>query len=162
MKNFFVIAFDGVGIGELPDAAKYRDEGSNTLHNIALAIGGLNLPTLQSLGLGNIEPIKGVRNVSNPASSFGKMAEISQGKDSTTGHWELAGIHVRTDFTYFPNGFDDEIVIRFLKETGCKGILGNKPASGTEIINELGEKHLNARFPDCLYFGRFCFPDSST
>ncbi|MCC7093345.1 MAG: phosphopentomutase, partial [Ignavibacteriaceae bacterium] len=71
MKNFFVIVLDGVGIGELPDAAKYRDEGSNTLHNIALAIGGLNLPTLQSLGLGNIEPIKGVRNVSNPASSFG-------------------------------------------------------------------------------------------
>lgn len=147
MKNFFIIVLDGVGIGELPDAAKYRDEGSNTLHNIALAIGGLNLPTLQSLGLGNIEPIKGVRNVSNPASSFGKMAEISQGKDSTTGHWELAGIHVRTDFTYFPNGFDDEIVSRFLKETGCKGILGNKPASGTEIINELGEKHLSTGFP---------------
>ena len=147
MKNFFVIVLDGVGIGELPDAGKYNDEGSNTLCNTAKAVGGLKLPNLESLGLGNIEPIVGINKVTNPQASFGKMAELSEGKDSTTGHWELAGLHVTTDFSYFPNGFDSEIVSSFLKETGCKGILGNKPASGTEIIDELGKEHLETGYP---------------
>lgn len=147
MKNVFVIVLDGVGIGELPDAHKYKDVGSNTLCNIANAIGGLHLPNLESLGLGNIESIKGIHKVSQPTASFGKMAEISEGKDSTTGHWELAGLHVKTNFSYFPDGFDPEIINKFLKETGCKGILGNKPASGTEIIKELGEEHLKNGFP---------------
>ena len=147
MKNFFVIVLDGVGIGELPDAYRYNDEGSNTLCNIAKAVSGLKLPNLESLGLGNIESIAGVNKVSNPKASFGKMTELSEGKDSTTGHWELAGLHVTTDFSYFPNGFDAEIVSKFLKETGCKGILGNKPASGTEIINELGKEHLETGYP---------------
>ncbi len=105
MKNFFVIVLDGVGIGELPDANKYKDEGSNTLANLADAVGGLKLPNLQALGLGNIEPIQGIDQVTIPLASFGKMSEISEGKDSTTGHWELAGLHVRTDFSYFPDGF---------------------------------------------------------
>ena len=147
MKNFFIIVLDGVGIGELPDAGKYNDEGSNTLCNIASAVRGLNLPNLESLGLGNIEPIQGIKKVTNPQASFGKMAELSEGKDSTTGHWELAGLHVKTDFSYFPKGFNQEIVSKFLQETGCKGILGNKPASGTEIITELGKQHLETGYP---------------
>lgn len=147
MKNFFVIVLDGVGIGELPDAGKYNDEGSNTLSNIARTVGGLKLPNLESMGIGNIEPIEGIKKIANPLASFGKMTEISQGKDSTTGHWELAGLHVTTDFSYFPNGFSSDIVNRFMKETGCKGILGNKPASGTEIIDELGTQHLETGFP---------------
>jgi len=147
MKNFFVIILDGVGIGELPDAGRYNDEGSNTLCNTARAVGGLKLPNLETLGLGNIEPIVGINKVTNPQASFGKMTELSEGKDSTTGHWELAGLHVTTDFSYFPNGFDSEIVGSFLKETGCKGILGNKPASGTEIIDELGKQHLETGYP---------------
>jgi phosphopentomutase len=147
MKNFFVIVLDGVGIGELPDAYKYNDQGSNTLANIAEATGGLNLANLEMLGLGNIEPIKGIEKASQPLASFGKMAEVSQGKDSTTGHWELAGLNVKTEFTYFPNGFGDEIVQKFLSETGCKGILGNKPASGTEIIEEYGKKHIETGYP---------------
>ena len=147
MKNFFVIVLDGVGIGELPDAKKYNDEWSNTLCNMAKAVGGLKLPNLELLGLGNIEPIRGINQVKNPQASFGKMAEISEGKDSTTGHWELAGLHVKTDFSYFRNGFNSEIVQKFLTETGCKGVLGNKPASGTEIIKELGEQHVETGFP---------------
>jgi len=147
MKNFFVIVLDGVGIGELPDADKYNDEGSNTLCNIARAVGGLKLPNLESHGLGNVEPIIGINKVFNPQASFGKLAELSEGKDSTTGHWELAGLHVKIDFSYFPNGFNEEIVSKFLKETGCGGILGNKPASGTEIIDELGKEHLETGYP---------------
>jgi phosphopentomutase len=147
MKNFFVIVLDGVGIGELPDAGNYNDEGSNTLCNIAKSVGGLHLPSLESLGLGNIEPVKGLREIQSPKASFGKMAELSLGKDSTTGHWELSGIHVKTDFSYFPDGFQSNIVDKFLKETGCNGILGNKPASGTVIIDELGEEHIKTGFP---------------
>jgi len=147
MKNFFVIVLDGVGIGELPDAEKYNDEGSNTLKNIAVAIGGLKLQNLEAFGLGNIESIEGINKTLVPLASFGKMAELSNGKDSTTGHWELAGLHVKTDFTYFPDGFDDDIIKRFLFETGCKGILGNEAASGTEIIKEYGEEHIKTGFP---------------
>ena len=99
MKNFFVIVLDGIGIGELPDAQEYNDEGSNTLCNIAKTIGGLNLPNLEKFGLGNIQFIKGIANIPHPKASFGKMAEISKGKDSTTGHWELAGLHEKTVFT---------------------------------------------------------------
>jgi phosphopentomutase len=147
MHNFFVIVLDGVGIGELPDAANYNDSGSNTLCNIAKQIGGLNLPNLEKLGLGNIKNISGINKIKNPLASYGKMAEISKGKDSTTGHWELAGLFVDTDFSYFPNGFNKEIIDKFLKETGCKGILGNKAASGTEIIKELGQQHIQTGFP---------------
>ena len=147
MHNFFVIVLDGVGIGELPDAANYNDSGSNTLCNIAKQIGGLNLPNLEKLGLGNIKNISGINKIENPLASYGKMAEISKGKDSTTGHWELAGLFVDTDFSYFPNGFNKEIIDKFLKETGCKGILGNKAASGTEIIKELGQQHIQTGFP---------------
>jgi len=147
MNNFFLIVLDGVGIGELPDAVNYNDAGSNTLVNIARVTGGLNLPYFEKLGLGNIKNIDGIKRIKNPAASYGKFAEVSKGKDSTTGHWELAGLYVSTDFSYFPIGFPDEIIKSFIDLTGCKGVLGNKAASGTEIIEELGEEHLLTKFP---------------
>jgi phosphopentomutase len=147
MNNFFLIVLDGVGIGELPDAAQYGDEGSNTLKNIADATGGLSLPNLEKLGLGLIDDIKGIAKVRNPLASFGKMQEVSKGKDSTTGHWELSGLYVDIDFSYFPDGFPQELLNKFLKHTGCKGYLGNKAASGTEIIKELGDEHVATGFP---------------
>jgi len=136
-----------VGIGELPDANLYGDVGSSTLSNMAKVVGGLDLPHLQALGLGNIAQIDGVPPVSVPTASYGKFKEISKGKDSITGHWELAGISIDYDFSYFPNGFPDEMLKRFLEYTKCKGYLGNKPASGTEIIQELGEEHVKTGFP---------------
>lgn len=147
MNNFFIIVLDGVGIGELPDAKNYNDEGSNTLSNMADAVGGLNLPNLEKFGLGNISSIKGVNSISNPLASFGKMSEASKGKDSTTGHWEIGGLLVDTDFNYYPNGFPKEITDKFLSLTECKGFLGNKAASGTEIINKLGDEHVKTGFP---------------
>jgi len=147
LNNFFLIILDGVGIGELPDAANYGDEGSNTLCNIAKAVNGLNLHNLEKLGLGNIKDIKGIKKFDNPLASYGKMKEVSKGKDSTTGHWEISGLYVDTDFSYFPDGFSQKIVDKFLTLTGCKGILGNKAASGTEIIKELGDEHVKTGFP---------------
>lgn len=147
MNNFIVIILDGVGIGELPDAAMYGDSGSNTLSNTAKAVGGLHLPNLQSLGIGNISYISGVEEVSTPLASYGKMCEVSRGKDSTTGHWEIGGLYVDLDFSYFPNGFPDDLMQRFLTLTNCKGYLGNKAASGTEIIQQLGDEHVKTGFP---------------
>jgi phosphopentomutase len=147
MNNFFLIVLDGVGVGELPDADLYQDSGSNTLKNIANKVGGLNFPNLQKLGLGNIDNILGINPTNNPSASFGKMAEKSKGKDSTTGHWELGGLYIEKDFDYFPNGFPEEIMNKFLDITNCKGFLGNKAASGTEIIKELGDEHLKTGFP---------------
>lgn len=147
MNNFIVIILDGVGVGELPDAELYGDKGSNTLGNISKALGQINLPTLQKLGLGNIIPINGVEPVVKPVASYGKMAEVSKGKDSTTGHWEISGLKVEFNFDYFPNGFPDEIINKFIELTGVKGVLGNKAASGTEIINELGDEHIKTGFP---------------
>ncbi|MGQ9797777.1 MAG: phosphopentomutase [Ignavibacterium sp.] len=147
MNNFIVIILDGVGVGELPDADLYGDIGSNTLGNIGKSLGQINLPNLQKLGLGNIIPINGVEPVTKPMASYGKMTEVSKGKDSTTGHWEIAGLKVDFNFDYFPNGFPDEIINKFIELTGVKGVLGNKAASGTEIINELGDKHLKTGYP---------------
>jgi phosphopentomutase len=147
MNNFIIIILDGVGIGELPDSHLYNDEGSNTLANTASEVGGLNLPNLQSLGLGNISKIKGIDEVQNPKASFGKMNEISRGKDSTTGHWEIGGLYVDVDFSYYPDGFPDDMIQNFLRLTGCKGVLGNKAASGTEIIEELGDEHVKTGSP---------------
>ncbi len=147
MNNFIIIVLDGVGVGELPDASKYGDWGTNTLSNISKITGGLNLPNLQKAGLGNITEIIGVPAEKNPSANFGKMLEISRGKDSTTGHWELGGIEVDFDFPYYPHGFPDEIIEKFIELNKLKGVLGNKPASGTEIIKELGEEHLKTGFP---------------
>lgn len=136
-----------MGIGELPDASLYNDQGSNTLVNIAKKINGMHLPNLEKFGLGNIENIKGIRPQPKPLASFGKMEELSNGKDSTSGHWELGGVVVDFNFSYFPDGFPSDITENFLKHTGLKGFLGNKPASGTEIIKELGEEHLKTGYP---------------
>ncbi|WP_337865460.1 phosphopentomutase [Ignavibacterium sp.] len=147
MNNFIVIILDGVGVGELPDAELYGDKGSNTLGNISKALGNISLPNLQKLGLGNIIPINGIEPVQKPMASFGKMNEVSKGKDSTSGHWEISGLKVDFNFDYFPNDFPDDIIKKFIELTGVKGVLGNKPASGTEIINELGDEHIRTGFP---------------
>lgn len=147
MNNFFLIVLDGVGVGELPDAENYKGCGSNTLANIAGKIGGLSLPNLQKMGLGNIIKIKGIPESKMPLASFGKMREASKGKDSTTGHWELAGLFVDTEFSYFPNGFPEQIISDFTSKTGVKGVLGNYAASGTEIIKKLGDEHVRTGYP---------------
>lgn len=142
-----LVVLDSVGIGELPDADEYRDEGANTISNIARAVNGLHLPHLAVLGLGNISEIEGVPQTENAQGCFGKMREASKGKDSTTGHWELAGLITRQSYPLYPEGFPREVLEKFLLVTGCKGCLGNKPASGTEIIKELGDEHLRTGFP---------------
>lgn len=147
MNNIVAIVLDGVGIGELPDANQYGDAGSNTLANMADKLNGLYLPNLEKMGLGNIFDIKGIKKVEKPLASYGKMAEKSIGKDSTTGHWELGGIITNKQFPLYPNGFPDRIIDKFLELTGYRGILGNKPASGTEIIKELGDEHVKTGFP---------------
>ena len=141
MKRALVLILDGVGVGALPDARQYGDEGSNTLGNLAEAIGGLHLPNLEKLGLGKIIPIKGLDANIDALGNYGKMNEISAGKDSTSGHWEIAGLILDKPFPTYPNGFPKEILDEFTRRTGYE-ILGNKPASGTEIIKELGEEHL--------------------
>lgn len=141
-----LIVLDGVGIGELPDAHKYGDEGSNTLRNTAEAVGGLHMPNMQKLGLGNIDFIPGVPPADEPLACYGRMAERSAGKDTTTGHWEIAGLHLERPFPTYPNGFPDEVIKPFEEAIGRK-VLGNKPASGTVIIEELGEEHLRTGRP---------------
>lgn len=144
--RFIVIILDSVGIGELPDADLYGDQGSNTLGNIANKIGGMNLPNLEKLGLGNIYPLKGVKKNLETAAAFGKMAEISVGKDTVTGHWELMGLTIKKPFAVFHEGFPKEIMDEFTDKTGYK-YLGNYAASGTEIIKQLGEEHLKTGYP---------------
>jgi phosphopentomutase len=136
-----VIVLDSVGCGAAPDAAQYGDEGSNTLGNMSVKLRGLTLPHLQGLGLGQLTTILGVPPVARPRGGYGRMREASAGKDTTTGHWEMAGLRVDESFPTFPNGFPKEMIERFIREIG-RGVLGNKPASGTEILEELGEKHL--------------------
>jgi phosphopentomutase len=141
MKRAIVIILDGAGIGELPDADKYGDKGSDTLVNLAKKVGGLHIPNLGKLGLGCIRQIKGVSCHEEPVGNYGKMAEISPGKDSTTGHWELGGLVLNKAFPTYPNGFPEDVIEEFIRQTGYD-IIGNKAASGTEIIKELGEEHL--------------------
>jgi phosphopentomutase len=145
-KRAIVIIIDGVGVGELPDAEKYGDIGSDTLGNLSHETNGLNLPNLEKLGLGCIHPITGINCPENPLASYGKLAEASPGKDSTTGHWELGGLVLENPFPTYPNGFPDKILKAFTKKTGLN-ILGNYAASGTEIIKELGEEHLKTGKP---------------
>ncbi|MCD6161575.1 MAG: phosphopentomutase [candidate division Zixibacteria bacterium] len=140
-KRICLIILDACGVGELPDAADYGDAGSNTIGNCAKAVGGLNMPNMADMGLGNIIPIEGVPPSDKPKACYGKMAEQSVGKDSTVGHWELAGIISKKPFPVYPDGFPDKIIEEFKMLTG-HGILGNIPASGTEIIAKLGEKHI--------------------
>ena len=141
------IVLDGVGIGALPDARLYGDEGTNTLGNTARAIGSIRLPHLQKLGLGKIVDAPGVPPVDIADGCFGKMAERSAGKDSTIGHWELTGIVTQKAFPLYPDGFPEELLQKFLAASRCGGYLGNKPASGTEIIAELGDEHVRSGHP---------------
>ncbi len=148
MKRAFLIVIDALGIGAMPDAENYGDVMQcNTLANVARESGGLNLPNFEKLGLGNIDNIKGVKPNNNPLASWGKMLEVSEGKDTTTGHWELAGIVLDKPFKVYPEGFPQELIECFIQRTNCGGILGNIPASGTAIINELGDKHRETGFP---------------
>jgi phosphopentomutase len=145
-KRVIWVILDGAGVGALPDASEYDDEGANTLGNLADVLGGLSLPNMEALGLGNLTNIMGVAPYSVTRGAYGKMSEVSPGKDSTTGHWELAGIILDQPFPIYPQGFPAEVVERFEELIGVK-VLGNKPASGTVIIEELGEEHLKTGRP---------------
>ena len=142
-----LIVLDGLGIGELPDAGEYGDRGSNTLANTAHAVGGLHLPRLTEFGLGNVVAVRGIAPTGRPTASYGRMAQVSRGKDSTTGHWELAGLIVERPFPTYKPGFPPHLMETFLRETGCAGYLGNTTASGTAIIAELGDEHLRTGYP---------------
>ena len=146
-KRIIIIVIDSVGVGYMDDAAEFGDIGANTLGNTAERVGGLNLPNLKKLGLGNIIDIKGVDPVKYPAGKFGKISEASKGKDTMTGHWEMMGIISEEAFPLYPDGFPEEIINEFKERTGVKGILGNIAASGTEIIKELGAEHMRTGFP---------------
>jgi phosphopentomutase len=135
-----VIVLDAVGAGALPDADAYGDEGSDTLGNTARAVGGPDLPSLEALGLGNVEPLEGCPPQPGAPAVAGRLVERSRGKDTTTGHWELMGILTDQAFPTYPHGFPHDVIDPFMHRT-ARGVLGNKPASGTEIIQELGEEH---------------------
>jgi phosphopentomutase len=135
-----VIVLDAVGAGELPDAAEYGDQGSDTLGNVARAVGGLDLPSLEALGLGNVEPLDGCPPQPGAPAVAGRLFERSKGKDTTTGHWELMGVVTAQAVPTYPHGFPHDVIDPFMHRTG-RGVLGNKAASGTEIIQELGEEH---------------------
>lgn len=136
-----LIVLDSVGIGEAPDAEAFGDVGSNTVGHIAEAIGGLTMPHMEKLGLANIVPVKGMEASESPSAYFGKLQEASVGKDTMTGHWEIMGLNIDTPFKVYPNGFPDELISQLEEKTGRK-VIGNKPASGTEILDELGEEHM--------------------
>jgi phosphopentomutase len=135
-----ILVLDGVGVGAAPDAAEYGDAGSDTLGNLARAVGGLALPNLADAGLGCVSVIPGVPAVAAPAGAWGTMRPASAGKDSTTGHWEIAGVHLERPFPTYPDGFPREVIERFSGAVG-RGVIGNVAASGTEIIARLGEEH---------------------
>src|SRR6201986_2057768 len=135
-----VIVLDAVGAGALPDADAYGDEGSDTLGNVAKAVGGLDLPNLEALGLGNIEPLEGCPPQPGAPAVAGRLIERSKGKDTTLGHWEMMGIVTPQPLPTYPHGFPHDVIDPFMHRTG-RGVLGNRPASGKEIIQELGEEH---------------------
>jgi phosphopentomutase len=140
VKRAAIIILDGVGIGAAPDAEAYGDAGSDTLGNLARACGGLTLPRLERLGLGNIKDLDGVRRRGDAAGAWGTMRPASAGKDSIAGHWEIAGIHLERPFPTFPNGFPAAVIERFVRETG-RAVIGNIVASGTEVIDRYGDEH---------------------
>jgi phosphopentomutase len=146
INRVIIIVLDSVGIGELPDACKFGDEGSNTLVNTAIAVGGLNVPNLESFGLGKIDDILGVSKDVEEEAFYGKMIERSAAKDTTSGHWEIMGVVTEKPFPTYPSGFPDEVIDQFTKSIG-RSILGNKTASGTEIIKELGAEHIKTGSP---------------
>jgi phosphopentomutase len=146
LKRAILVVLDGVGAGANPDAAAYGDEGASSLEHCAQAVGGLSLPNLGSIGIGNITPILGTPPVEQARGSYGRMAESAAGKDSTTGHWEMTGVVLKKPLPTYPHGFPPEVIEPFERAIGRK-VLGNKAASGTEIIKELGEEHLRTARP---------------
>jgi phosphopentomutase len=145
-KRVCLMVLDSAGIGEMPDAASWGDAGADTLGHI-LERRQVHLPNLQAIGLGNIRPLAGIVPAAEPIGSYGKCALKSNGKDTTTGHWEMAGIVLTKAFPTFPNGFPARIIDQFVSEAKVPGVLGNYPASGTEIIKELGEEHVRTGKP---------------
>lgn len=146
LKRAILVVLDGVGAGANPDAHDYGDDGASSLEHCAQAIGGLALPCLGSIGLGNITPIMGTPPTDQAHGSYGRMAEAAAGKDSTTGHWEMTGVVLQKPLPTYPHGFPPDIVVAFEQAIGRK-VIGNKAASGTEIIKELGEEHVRTSFP---------------
>lgn len=147
MKRVILIILDGCGIGNAPDAAKYGDKGANTFKGAATVEGGLHLPTLSRWGLGHLVDIPTMPPEPNPIASFGKAIELSEGKDTISGHFEIAGNVVCRAFATFPHGFSAEVIDRFCRENQLPGVLGNRTASGTQIIQELGEEHIRTQKP---------------
>lgn len=145
-KRVLLLILDGVGIGALPDAGIYGDTGSNTLGNLARAVGGLDLANLADLGLGNIAPLAGMPPAAEPAGAYGVMRETSPGKDSISGHWEMTGVELGHPFRTYPDGFPPEVMEAFEKAVG-RGTLGNYAASGTVIIQDLGDEHVRTGKP---------------
>jgi phosphopentomutase len=146
-KRAVVIVLDSVGVGALPDAASFGDEGSHTLGHILETIPDLALPNLCQLGLGNIAGLNGLESVADPDGHFGRMVEVSHGKDTATGHWEFVGCVLEEPFQTFMQGFPEDLLDRFVRETGCGGVLGNRAVSGTVIIEELGREHQRTALP---------------
>jgi len=146
IQRVILIILDSVGCGDAPDAESFGDQGSNTLANTAQVVGGLKLPNMGRLGLGNITSIEGVPAVDEPLGAYGRLTEISPGKDTTTGHWELAGVPLEVPFPTYPDGFPDDLIAEFERRIGRR-VLGNYPASGTVIIQELGVEHVRSGKP---------------
>ena len=148
MKRAVIIVIDSMGIGAMPDCTDYNDVYEcNTLGNVAKFCGGLKLPNLAKLGLGNIREFQGLEHVEKPLAQYAIMSEKSKGKDTTTGHWEIAGLVLDKPFATFAHGFDNELIHKFIEKTHCGAILGNYPASGTKIIEDLNEKHQKTKYP---------------
>ncbi len=147
MKRFIVIVLDGVGAGELPDAKDFGDSGANTILHVLQTNPNIKLPNLQKAGLGNLIKSKIIPETENPTFAIGKLAEKAKGKDSTTGHWEISGLDVKTQFPTYPNGFPKSILDKFIELTGVPGILVNSAYSGTEVIKDFGEEHLKTKKP---------------
>lgn len=147
-KRAIIIVIDSMGIGALPDHAEFGDsEKCNTLKNVCEFNNGLDVPVLEALGIGNIQNFEGIEKTSTPLGQYGTLQEKSKGKDTTTGHWEIAGLVSEVPFATFPNGFPQELLDKFIAETNCGGILANCPASGTAIIEKLNEEHHKTKFP---------------
>ena len=148
MKRAIIMVIDSMGIGAMPDCEEFGDiKECNTLRNVCAFNKGLDVPSLELLGLGNIQDFEGINKTATPIGQYGTMQEKSKGKDTTTGHWEIAGLVSEKPFSTFPNGFPKELIDKFIEETKCGGILANKPASGTAIIEELNDVHHKTKFP---------------
>ncbi|MEC9397283.1 MAG: phosphopentomutase [Myxococcota bacterium] len=146
-KRAVLIVLDSVGVGELPDAADFGDVGAHTLGHIAEVVDGFDMPNMRSLGLGNIDTLPQLAAAASPNANWGKMTEVSLGKDTTTGHWEFVGLIMEEPFRTFPDGFGPDILEPFQEAIGASGVLGNKAASGTVIIEELGREHITTKLP---------------